>query len=100
MANFLDGKVSAVVGTHTHVQTSDARILNKGTGFLTDVGMVGPYDSVLGVFPNLVIRRITTKMPVRFMVPEEGKCVFNAVYFEVNEITGLCEKIETINEIV
>ena len=100
LANFLDGKVSAVVGTHTHVQTSDARILNKGTGFLTDVGMVGPYDSVLGVFPNLVIRRITTKMPVRFMVPEEGKCVFNAVYFEVNEITGLCEKIETINEIV
>ena len=100
LANFLDGKVSAVVGTHTHVQTSDARILNKGTGFLTDVGMVGPYDSVLGVFPNLVIRRITTKMPVRFMVPEEGKCVFNAVYFEVNEVTGLCEKIETINEIV
>ena len=99
-ANFLDGKVSAVVGTHTHVQTNDARILKKGTGFVTDVGMVGPLDSVLGVEANLVIRRITTKMPVRFRVFEEGKCVFNAVYVEINETTGLCEKIETVNEVV
>lgn len=98
MANFLDGRVFAVVGTHTHVQTNDARILNKGTGFITDVGMVGPKDSVLGVVPSLVIRRILTKMPVKFEVAKTGQCIFNAVFLELNEETGKCEKIETIFE--
>lgn len=100
LANFLDGQVFAVVGTHTHVQTNDARILSKGTGFITDVGMVGPKDSVLGVIPSLVIRRILTKMPVRFEVAQTGQCIFNAVFLELNELTGKCERIETIFETI
>lgn len=98
LANFLDGKVSAVVGTHTHVQTNDARILKNGTAFLTDVGMVGPFDSVLGVIPELVIRKITTKMPVKFEVEEQGKAIFNAVFLKLDDKTGKAIEIETIYE--
>ena len=100
LANFLDGRVSAVVGTHTHVQTNDARILKNGTGFLTDVGMVGPYDSVLGVMPECIIRRIVTKMPTRFEVSDVGSCVFNAVFLQLDENTSRCVKIEPICEIL
>lgn len=98
LANFLDGKVSAVVGTHTHVQTNDARILKKGTGFITDVGMVGAYDSILGVKSELVIKRIITKLPVKFEVEREGILIFNAVYMEIDENTGQCTKIENVFE--
>ncbi len=98
LANFLDGKVSAVIGTHTHVQTNDARILKNGTAFLSDVGMVGPYDSILGVTPSLVIRRMITKLPTKFEVSEEGKGIFCACYLEIDEETGMAKKIETIYE--
>ena len=97
-ANFFDGKISAVVGTHTHVQTNDFRILKKGTAFISDAGMVGPYDSVLGVVPELVIRRMTTKLPTKFEVKEEGEVIFNGVYIELEEETGKAKKIENINE--
>ncbi|CDZ23638.1 putative protein ymdB [[Clostridium] cellulosi] len=66
MGFYLDGKVSAIFGTHTHVQTADEQILPNGTGYITDIGMTGPSLSVLGVDPKLVIRRFVTKMPVRF----------------------------------
>ena len=66
LARWLDGKVTAVVGTHTHVQTSDARVLPGGTAFITDAGMTGPHDSVIGVEAELAIRRMRTGMPVRF----------------------------------
>ena len=66
LARWLDGKVTAVVGTHTHVQTSDARVLPGGTAFITDAGMTGPHDSVIGVEADLAIRRMRTGMPVRF----------------------------------
>lgn len=99
LANFLDGKVCAVVGTHTHVQTKDARILKNGTAFITDAGMVGPFDSVLGVVPELVIRRIMTKMPVKFEVKEKGKAIFNAVFLKINDETGKTEEIETIYQL-
>jgi len=66
LARWLDGRVTAVVGTHTHVQTSDARILANGTAFITDAGMTGPHDSVIGVEAELAIRRMRTGMPVRF----------------------------------
>jgi metallophosphoesterase (TIGR00282 family) len=66
MARWLDGRVAAVVGTHTHVQTNDARILPGGTAAITDVGMTGPHDSVIGVEAELAIRRMRTGMPVRF----------------------------------
>jgi len=66
LALWLDGRVTAVVGTHTHVQTADARILAKGTAFITDAGMTGPHDSVIGVVSELAIRRMRTGLPVRF----------------------------------
>ncbi len=72
LAHWLDGKVTAVLGTHTHVQTSDARVQRGGTAALTDVGMTGPHDSVIGVKADLAIHRMRTGMPVRFEVAEGG----------------------------
>ena len=66
MARWLDGRVTAVIGTHTHVQTNDARLLPGGTATITDAGMTGPHDSVIGVDAELAIRRMRTSMPVRF----------------------------------
>jgi metallophosphoesterase (TIGR00282 family) len=72
LAHWLDGRVTAVLGTHTHVQTSDARVLPGGTAAITDVGMTGPHDSVIGVKAHLAIHRMRTGMPVRFEVAEGG----------------------------
>jgi len=72
LATWLDGRVTAVLGTHTHVQTSDARVLPGGTAAITDAGMTGPHDSVIGVKANLAIHRMRTGMPVRFEVAEGG----------------------------
>ena len=72
MARWLDGRVTAVVGTHTHVQTNDARILPGGTAAITDAGMTGPHDSVIGVKAELAIRRMRTRLPVRFEPAEGG----------------------------
>ena len=72
LAHWLDGKVTAVLGTHTHVQTSDARVSRAGTAAVTDVGMTGPHDSVIGVKADLAVRRMRTGMPVRFEVAEGG----------------------------
>jgi metallophosphoesterase (TIGR00282 family) len=72
LARMLDGRVTAVLGTHTHVQTNDARVLAGGTAAVTDVGMTGPHDSVIGVEAELAIRRMRTGMPVRFHPAEGG----------------------------
>jgi metallophosphoesterase (TIGR00282 family) len=72
MAQWLDGRVTAVIGTHTHVQTNDARILPGGTAAVTDAGMTGPHDSVIGVKSELAIRRMRTRLPVRFEPAEGG----------------------------
>jgi metallophosphoesterase (TIGR00282 family) len=79
LAHWLDGKVTAVVGTHTHVQTSDARVTRAGTAALTDAGMTGPHDSVIGVKANLAVHRMRTGMPVRFEVAEGGVRIEGAV---------------------
>lgn len=86
LAYYLDGRVSAVFGTHTHVQTSDEQILPKGTGFISDVGMTGPSNSVLGVDPKLVIKRFVTKMPVRFQ-NAEGPCHLSGVILGIDNKT-------------
>jgi metallophosphoesterase (TIGR00282 family) len=91
----LDGKVSAVLGTHTHVQTHDERILPQGTAYVTDVGMVGGRDGVLGMERQAVLQKFKTGLPVRF-VADEGKWQFHAVYIEINEETGLAKKVELI----
>ncbi len=97
LAHYIDGRVSAIFGTHTHVQTNDARILSKGTGFMTDVGMVGPInDSVLGVSSSCVVRKMVTQLPTKFEV-KPGPCVFNGAIVELNLMTGLCESIKAIN---
>ena len=81
----LDGKVSAVLGTHTHVQTADHRVLNKGTLYITDVGMTGPYDGIIGVERDVVIEKFITKMPARFTVTTEGPYQLNAVFLDLDD---------------
>lgn len=93
---YADGRVSAVFGTHTHVQTADECILPKGTGYISDVGMTGTIESVLGVKPELVIRKCMTKLPVRFDL-EPGPCKMDCILFEIDEKTGLCRSTERLS---
>ncbi|MGI5958524.1 MAG: TIGR00282 family metallophosphoesterase [Massiliimalia sp.] len=95
LAYYLDGRVSCFAGTHTHVQTADEQILPQGTGYITDAGMTGPIDSVLGVNPQNIIERYLTCMPVRFEVLD-SPCKMDAVLFEVDPKTGKCGKIERV----
>jgi metallophosphoesterase (TIGR00282 family) len=95
LARWLDGRVTAVVGTHTHVQTSDAHVLPKGTAFITDAGMTGPHDSVIGVEPELAIRRMRTGMPVRFETAQGGVRIEGAV-IECDPASGLASSIEAV----
>lgn len=96
MGWYLDGKVSAVVGTHTHVQTSDNRVLPKGTAYISDVGMTGPYDGILGMGKEAVIHKFLTSLPVRFEVPKDGRTLLSAVLIDIDDMTGKANKIERI----
>lgn len=92
-----DGKVTAVLGTHTHTQTNDDQILPKGTAFISDVGMCGAYYSVIGVTPESIIQRFQTpEEKVKFAYPRHGKELFNAVILEINRATKLTNKITKI----
>ncbi len=93
---FLDGQVSAVVGTHTHVQTNDARILPKGTAYQTDVGMCGSLDSVIGVNPEDAVRKFITQMPTRFTPATSDRLVFSACLVTLDPQTGHAHHIENI----
>lgn len=93
---YLDGRVSAVFGTHTHVQTADECILPNGTGYISDLGMTGPVNSVLGVKPELVIQKMRTKMPVRFDLAS-GDCCINGAIFNIDERTGKTISVERLN---
>ena len=84
---YLDGKVSAVFGTHTHIQTADNKILPNGTGYITDLGMTGPEDSVLGVKKEIIINRLKSNDMSKFELAE-GECTLNGCIFEVDEKTG------------
>jgi metallophosphoesterase (TIGR00282 family) len=95
LARWLDGRVTAVVGTHTHVQTSDAIVLPKGTAFITDAGMTGPHDSVIGVEAELAIRRMRTGLPVRFETAQGGVRIEGAL-IECDDETGKASSIEAI----
>ena len=96
---YLDGRVSGVFGTHTHVGTVDARILPKGTAYLTDVGMTGPTDSVIGSDKAAVLERFLTSLPNRLAVAA-GPCVLNAVLVDVDEKTGKASAIERVDRTV
>ena len=97
MGYFLDGRVSAVVGTHTHVPTADDRVLSKGTAYITDVGMTGPLDGVIGVERENVINKFMTGLPIRFNAVEQGAAQLNAVLVDINEKTGKASSIQRIN---
>jgi len=92
----LDGKVAAVVGTHTHVQTADERVLPKGTAYLTDAGMTGPHDSIIGVEIEPSLNRFLTGLPGRFDVAT-GNPRLNAVVIDVDEATGRATDIERLS---
>lgn len=85
MGWYLDGRVSAVVGTHTHIQTSDDRILPHGTGYITDVGMTGYYDGILGINRDEVIQRFITSLPQRHVVPDDGRGVLSGVIIDLDK---------------
>jgi 2',3'-cyclic-nucleotide 2'-phosphodiesterase len=95
LASWLDGRVTAVLGTHTHVQTADARVLPGGTAAITDVGMTGPHDSVIGVQTELAIRRMRTGMPVRFETASTGVRLEGAVV-TCDPATGRASAIEPV----
>lgn len=99
MGWYLDGRVSGVFGTHTHVGTVDARILPKGTAYLTDVGMTGPTDSVIGSDKDAVLARFMTSLPQRLPVAS-GPCMLNAVLVDVDEETGNASSIERLDRTV
>src|SRR6266566_1254731 len=92
----LDGKVTALIGTHTHVQTADDRILPKGTAYLTDVGMTGPHDSIIGVEIEAALRKFLTGMPARFETATDNPRL-NAVIVEADEETGRAVEIERLS---
>jgi metallophosphoesterase (TIGR00282 family) len=92
---YLDGKVSAVLGTHTHVQTADERIFPRGTAYVTDVGMTGPIDSVIGIDREIAIQRFTTQMPVRFE-PAKGPAVLHGALVRVDAESGRAVAIERL----
>jgi metallophosphoesterase (TIGR00282 family) len=96
MGRYLDGRVSAMVGTHTHVGTVDTRLLPQGTAYITDIGMVGPLDSVIGDDADLVIQRFLTMMPHRISVGK-GKTLFNSVLINVDDESGKALSIERVD---
>ena len=93
LAFALDGKVSAILGTHTHVQTNDAHILPNGTAFISDVGMTGFADGVLGCTKETVVEKIIYGKQSKFQTPDEGRGVFSAVVIDIDDITGLANQI-------
>ena len=92
---YLDGKVTAIFGTHTHVQTADETILEKGTAYITDIGMTGPKNSVIGMDKDVSIKRFETTLPERYKIAE-GECMLNGVIFDVDNTTNKVKQIERI----
>jgi len=96
MGWYLDGRVTAVVGTHTHVATADEQVLPKGTAYITDVGMTGPHDSVIGMNKEAIVRRFLDSLPARFEVAE-ADARLNAVVIDADETTGLARSISRVH---
>ena len=96
MGFYLDGKITAIWGTHTHVQTADSRILPQGTAYITDLGMVGALDSVLGVSSELVIEKFLTAMPVKFEIVEKGTCIYCGIIIDIDDKSNKVTNIERI----
>jgi metallophosphoesterase (TIGR00282 family) len=95
MARYLDGKITALFGTHTHVQTADEQIFPNGTAYITDIGMTGPKDSVIGMEIQASIKRFETTLPEKYKLAE-GECIFNGVIFEIDDETNKVKEIKRI----
>ena len=100
LAHFLDGKVTAVVGTHTHVPTADDCILPKGTAFVSDLGMVGALNSVIGFDPDPAIFKFRNQMPTRMKVKQSSLVQFNSVLIDIDDISGKAISISRIDEVI
>lgn len=102
LGQYFDGQVAAVLGTHTHIATADEKILEKGTGYLTDVGMVGYYDSIIGARKDQIFNLFLGKgkSSKKHDIPDHGKCQFDAVYLEIDPKTRKTVKIKRLNTIV
>lgn len=96
MGYFLDGKATIIYGTHTHVQTADEKMLPNGTAYITDIGMTGPKNSVIGMDINASLKRFETTLPERYKIAD-GECMFNGVIFEVDENINKVTSIKRIN---
>ena len=92
-----DGRINIIVGTHTHVQTNDAHILPNGTMYMTDLGMTGALDGVIGVEPDNIIKRFLTGLPVRHIPMETGKKQFNGLIVEINDLNHKVTNFEIVN---
>ena len=95
MGIYLDGKITALYGTHTHVQTADEHILENGTAYISDIGMTGPKNSVIGMDSDASIKRFETTLPEKYKLAE-GECIFNAVIFEIDETTNKATEVRRI----
>ena len=95
MARSLDGKITLLFGTHTHVQTGDEQILPNGTGYITDLGMTGPKNSVIGMDVKASLKRFETTLPEKYRLAE-GECILNAVMFEIDDETNKVTNIKRI----
>ncbi len=95
---YLNSKVSAILGTHTHIQTADEEILNGGTAYISDIGMVGPADSVLGCKKDIVIDQMLTQVPFKYKLSEDDNVLINAVIIEMDNESGKAKRIRRISE--
>jgi len=95
LASYVDGRVSAVFGTHTHVQTADARVLARGTGYITDLGMTGPYDSIIGMDRDVALARFLTSRPSPG-TPADGAPGLRGALFDIDEASGRCRSVERV----
>lgn len=95
LGHYLDGKVTAVYGTHTHVQTADGKVLPNGTGYITDIGMTGPEHSVIGMEISASIKRLETTLPEKYRLAE-GNCMFNGVIFDIDDKTNKVTCVKTV----
>ena len=95
LGKYLDGRASVVFGTHTHVQTADEKILPGGTGYITDLGMTGPIDSILGVKNSIIIKHFLDYLPARFDIAD-GQCSLEGAVFEIDDASGRCVRVERV----
>jgi len=95
---YVDGRAAVLYGTHTHIPTADAKVLPQGTAYITDVGMTGLRDTVLGVDKNVIIKRFITQTPVGFIIPESGPAVVNALVVNINPNTGQAINVELVQD--